>query len=165
MRFLILLAAALLLSGCAGLLPKGQLLETQKNADLTYAQGRYAEAATGYRRLADALPSDAGVRYQLANSLARQGDVQGAIAQYRETLLRDPQHARAWHNLLQVQLGEALQTAAELQRTLNPQQPHAERSLRRAEQVLRLLEAPQPTPEPAPPAEPESEAQPAREEP
>ena len=47
------------------------------------------------RRLAKAMPADAGVRYQLGNSLARQGDVQGAIDSYREALLRDRQHARA----------------------------------------------------------------------
>lgn len=136
MRLLSLTLAALLLSGCAGL--KTDLLSTQKQADLAYAQGDFANAAQNYSTLAKALPTDAGVRYQLANSLARQGKTDEAIVAYRETLVRDPQHARAWHNLLQVQIRDAKQTAEELLRTLNHQQPHAEQARTRAEQLLKL---------------------------
>ena len=70
------------------------------------------------------------------------GDPQGAIASYREALLRDPQHARAWHNLLQVQLREALLTAAEMQKTLNAQQPQAGQALGLGERLLDVMEQP-----------------------
>ncbi|MGE8497159.1 MAG: tetratricopeptide repeat protein [Pseudomonas sp.] len=142
MRTLSLALASLLLSGCAGLVPKSDLVSLQNTANQDYASGRFEQASDQYRRLADAMPSDAGVRYQLGNSLARQGDVQGAIGSYREALVRDPQHARAWHNLLQVQLREALLTAAEMQKTLNPQLPQADRALGLGERLLDVVEQP-----------------------
>lgn len=141
MRILSLALASLLLSGCAGL-PQSDLLALQNAANQDYANGRFAEAGEQYRRLAKAMPADAGVRYQLGNSLARQGDVQGAIDSYREALLRDRQHARAWHNLLQVQLREALFTATEMQSTLNPQQPQADRALALGKRLLDVMEQP-----------------------
>ncbi|MCE5361824.1 tetratricopeptide repeat protein [Pseudomonas anguilliseptica] len=141
MRILSLALASLLLSGCAGL-PQSDLLALQNAANQDYANGRFVEAGEQYRRLAKAMPADAGVRYQLGNSLARQGDVQGAINSYREALLRDRQHARAWHNLLQLQLREALFTATEMQSTLNPQQPQADRALALGKRLLDVMEQP-----------------------
>ncbi len=141
MRILSLALASLLLSGCAGL-PQSDLLALQNAANQDYANGRFVEAGEQYRRLAKAMPADAGVRYQLGNSLARQGDVQGAIDSYREALLRDRQHARAWHNLLQLQLREALFTATEMQSTLNPQQPQADRALALGKRLLDVMEQP-----------------------
>ncbi|WP_394561177.1 tetratricopeptide repeat protein [Aquipseudomonas alcaligenes] len=140
MRILSLALASLLLSGCAGLMPASNLVELQNSANRDYAAGDFERAADQYRRLARAMPNDAGVRYQLGNSLARQGDVQAAIESYREALLRDPQHARAWHNLLQVQLREALLTAGEMQKTLSPQQPQADRALGLGERLLDVME-------------------------
>lgn len=139
MRVLSIALLALCLSGCAGLQPKNQIIELQQQADAAYAKGQYAQASELYRSLTLKLPTDAGVRYQLGNSLARNGDNIGAIASYRDALVRDPQHARSWHNLLQVQLREATLTAAEMQRYLNTQTPYAERALGRAEQLLELF--------------------------
>ncbi|MDX1297893.1 MAG: tetratricopeptide repeat protein [Pseudomonas sp.] len=141
MRVLSIAVLALCLGGCAGLQPKNQMLELQQQADTAYAQAQYAQASELYRRLTVKLPTDAGVRYQLGNSLARQGDNLGAIASYRDALVRDPQHARSWHNLLQVQLREATLTAAEMQRYLSAQTPYAERALKRAEQLLDVFPA------------------------
>lgn len=148
MRTLILAFTTLLLSGCATLLPTSNLVQLQNEADQAYASGQFERASARYRRLAAAMPSDAGVRYQLGNSLARQGDIRGAVDSFRETLVRDPQHARAWHNLLQVQTREALLTAAEMKKTLNPQQPHAARALQRAASLLDLPGIAQPSQEP-----------------
>lgn len=141
MRVLSIALLALCLSGCAGLQPKNQIIELQQQADAAYAKGQYAQASEMYRSLTLKLPTDAGVRYQLGNSLARNGDNTGAIASYRDALVRDPQHARSWHNLLQVQLREATLTAAEMQRYLNAQTPYAEKALGRAEQLLELFPA------------------------
>ena len=136
MRVLSIALLALSLGGCAALQPKNQIVELQQQADAAYAQADYAQASALYRRLTLKLPTDAGVRYQLGNSLARQGDNPAAITSYRDALVRDPQHARSWHNLLQVQLREATLTAGEMQRYLNAQTPYAERALGRAEQLL-----------------------------
>lgn len=129
------LIVLLTLTGCATL-PSSDLVELQRQADSAYGAGDYARAKELYGRLAKAMPTDAGVRYQQGNSLARLGDNNGAINSYRDALLRDPQHARAWHNLLQVQTREARLTASEMQRYLSDQTPHAERALQRARQIL-----------------------------
>jgi len=136
MQRLSLVLVITLLSGCANLMPKPNLIVQQNEANQAYAAGDFAHASKLYRSLAQALPTDAGVRYQLGNSLARQGDTPGAIDSYREALVRDPQHARAWHNLLQVQLREALFTTREMRQTLNPQQPMADRALVLGERLL-----------------------------
>lgn len=129
------LIVLLTLTGCATL-PSSDLVELQRQADSAYGAADYASANELYGRLAKAMPTDAGVRYQQGNSLARLGDNNGAINSYRDALLRDPQHARAWHNLLQVQTREARLTASEMQRYLSDQTPHAERALQRARQIL-----------------------------
>lgn len=141
MRVLTVLALGLVLSGCTSLQGKNALINLQQQADSAYAKGDYAQASALYRSLAQKMPTDAGVRYQLGNSQARLGDNAAAISSYRESLLRDPHNARSWHNLLQVQLREATLTAAEMQRYLNPQTPYAGQALQRAEQLLTLFPA------------------------
>lgn len=135
-----------LLPGCTSLIPQSSLIDKHREADTAYAAGHFEQSSSLYTSLAQTLPTDAGVRYQLGNSLARQGDSPGAIESYREALVRDPQHARAWHNLLQVQLREALLTAGEMRQMLNSQQPMADRALDLGE---RLLDAMAPRPEDA----------------
>ena len=139
MRLLSIVLLALLASGCANLQPKNQIIDLQRQADTAYSQGDYATSTKLYERLAKKLPTDAGIRYQLGNSQARQGNNQAAVASYRDALVRDPQHARSWHNLLQVQLREATLTAAEMRSYLNDQTPHADKALERAEQLLNVF--------------------------
>lgn len=139
MRHLSLVLLLCLLPGCANLIPQSNLVAQQKEANQAYAAGNFEQSSSLYSSLAQALPTDAGVRYQLGNSQARQGDSSGAIKSYREALLRDPQHARAWHNLLQVQLREALLTAGEMRQTLNSQQPMADRALDLGERLLKTM--------------------------
>lgn len=146
MRHLSLVLFFSLLPGCASLLPQSNLIAQQQEADQAYAAGNFEQSSSLYSSLAQALPTDAGVRYQLGNSQARQGDSPSAIESYREALVRDPQHARAWHNLLQLQLREALLTAGEMRQMLNSQQPMAGRALELGE---RLLDAMAPRPEDA----------------
>lgn len=136
MRYLSILFVFLVLAGCASHMPKSSLIMQQNDANRAYSVGNYELASQLYRQLAKELPTDAGIRYQLGNSLARQGDTQGAVDSYRESLLRDPQHARAWHNLLQVQLRIAMLTAGEMVQTLNPQEPRARQALELGARLL-----------------------------
>ncbi|WXL25590.1 tetratricopeptide repeat protein [Ectopseudomonas mendocina] len=139
MRLLSTVMLALLISGCANLQPKNQIIDLQRQADNAYSQGDFATSTKLYGQLAKKMPTDAGVRYQLGNSQARQGDNQAAIASYRDALVRDPQHARSWHNLLQVQLREASVTASEMRRYLNDQTPYADKALQRADKLLEVF--------------------------
>lgn len=81
------LIVVLTLTGCATL-PSSDLVELQRQADSAYGAGDYARAKELYGRLAKAMPTDAGVRYQQGNSLARLGDNNGAINSYRDALDR-----------------------------------------------------------------------------
>jgi Ca-activated chloride channel family protein len=58
-----------------------------------YQAGRYADATAGYRA-----QTGAESRYNLGNSLARSGDLKGALAAYDEALKELPQHEDARFN-------------------------------------------------------------------
>jgi hypothetical protein len=64
-----------------------------------YGQGRYEEAARLYGRLAESGWDGAAVRYDLANSYLKGGDLGRAILEYRRALKFDPELAPAKHNL------------------------------------------------------------------
>lgn len=140
MRMTGILLAGLLLGGCNTLsLPSGDLVALQEQAERAYGQGDYARSSLLYGQLTKALPTDADMRYRLGNSLARQGQNQAAIDAYREALVRDAQHARAWYNLMQVQTREVVLTAGEAQGHLHAQTPQAQRVLEQAERLLDAL--------------------------
>lgn len=140
MRMISLLLASLLLGGCTTLaMPGGDLVSLQEQADQAYAKGDYPRASQLYERLAKALPTDADMRYRLGNSLARQGQNHAAIVAYREALVRDAEHARAWYNLMQVQTREVLLTAGEAQQHLKAQNPQSKLAFEQAVHVLDVL--------------------------
>ncbi|WP_218565245.1 tetratricopeptide repeat protein [Pseudomonas sp. o96-267] len=140
MRVISLLLASLLLGGCTTLtIPGGDLIALQEQADQAYAKGDYPRATLFYERLAKSLPTDADTRYRLGNSLARQGQNHAAIEAYREALVRDGNHARAWYNLMQVQTREVLLTAGEAQQHLNAQSPQSKLAFDQAVHVLNAL--------------------------
>jgi len=137
------------LQGCAGLgLGLGSsndLLDLERQAQQAYAQGNYARSSEYYAKLAAQMPTDADTRYRLANSLAREGNHALAIRTYREALLRDPQHAGAWYNLMQLQAQELTLTAMEARRYLDQKNPRAQPALERAEQLIEVFDAHAPT--------------------
>ncbi|WP_068827923.1 tetratricopeptide repeat protein [Pseudomonas sp. BMS12] len=142
MRALIILSL-LLLGGCSGLGGQhGDLLAVQREAAQAYTDGDYARATRDYRELAQALPSDADMRYRLGNSLAKQGDVQGAMAAYREAVLRDSGHAKAWHNLVYLQLQGVGHTVAEMYLHLDRNDPRIAPVASKAEAVLKAFDVP-----------------------
>ncbi|MBX9753631.1 MAG: hypothetical protein K2X80_02670, partial [Pseudomonadaceae bacterium] len=73
-------------------------------------------------------------------SLAREGNHALAIQTYREALLRDPQHAGAWYNLMQLQAQELTLTAMEARRYLDKKNPKARAALERAEQLIEVFD-------------------------
>lgn len=63
MRALALTFILLTLTGCATL-ASGDLVELQRQADSAYGEADYSRASELYARLAQAMPTDAGVRFQ-----------------------------------------------------------------------------------------------------
>ncbi|WJN61017.1 tetratricopeptide repeat protein [Pseudomonas sp. SO81] len=141
MRGLIICGVLLALTGCAGM-PSGDLLEVQRQANAAYNEGDFARSTRGYRALVEELPQDAEVRYRLGNSLAKQGDVEGAMQAYREAVVRDSKHAKAWHNLIYLQLQGVGHTVAEMYLHINRDDPRVAPVAQKAEAVMQAFDVP-----------------------
>ena len=139
----LIIVAMLLLGGCGSLGGQhGDLLALQRQAAQAYNDGNYGRSTDAYRELSEALPSDADMRYRLGNSLAKQGDVEGAMAAYREAVLRDSGHAKAWHNLVYLQLQGVGHTVAEMYLHLDRNDPRIAPVADKAEAVLKAFDVP-----------------------
>lgn len=84
-----------------------QLLDMDRQADAAYREDRDADAERLYTTLARALPDEAPYWFRLGNVYARSGRDEEAVLAYRQTLKRQPGHARALHNLAVVRLRQA----------------------------------------------------------
>ncbi|OEC35691.1 Tetratricopeptide repeat-containing protein [Pseudomonas cuatrocienegasensis] len=142
-RSLTLAGLLLPLAACSQFpLAQPDLLALQKQASSAYAAGDYASASAGFRTLAEAMPQDADVRYRLGNSLAQQKQIDAAIAAYREALQRDPKHAKAWHNLIFLQLEGVNYSVAEMYKHIDTQDPQIAPIVKKAEAVMDLFDVP-----------------------
>jgi Flp pilus assembly protein TadD len=143
-RCLMLCAVLLCLAACSHL-PMGQpdLLVLQKQASSAYAAGDYATASAGFRTLARAMPQDADVHYRLGNSLAKQQEIDAAITAYRQALQLDPKHAKAWHNLIFLQLEGVSHSVAEMYKYIDHNDPVVAPIARKAEAVMDIFDVPQ----------------------
>jgi Flp pilus assembly protein TadD len=141
MRGLIFCGVLLTLAGCAGM-PSGDLLQVQREASTAYNAGDFARATRGYRLLVEEMPQDAEMHYRLGNSLAKQGDVEGAMRAYREAVVRDSKHAKAWHNLIYLQLQGVGHTVAEMYLHINRDDPRVAPVAEKAEAVLQAFDVP-----------------------
>ena len=140
-RSLTLAGLLLSLAACSQFpLAQPDLLALQKQASSAYAAGDYASASEGFRTLAEAMPQDADVRYRLGNSLAQQKQIGAAIAAYREALQRDPKHAKAWHNLIFLQLEGVNYSVAEMYKHIDTRDPQIAPIVRKAEAVMDLFD-------------------------
>ena len=68
-------------------------------AIVAHLRGRYAEAATLLKRALDERPSDALAWNNLGSALAESGDLEGAVAAFRQCAALAPQRAAPWFNI------------------------------------------------------------------
>jgi Flp pilus assembly protein TadD len=142
---LIVLLPALLLAGCTGpgikpgKKPLEDVLALRAQAEAAYRGENWPEAEKAYRVLTEQVPAEAENWFRLGNVYARLGRHYDAIALYREALVRDPNHSRAWHNLGVTQLRVATSTFEALQQHTEPADPVAERARRVVDAVEGLL--------------------------
>jgi cytochrome c-type biogenesis protein CcmH/NrfG len=125
-----LIAAVLLvaLSGCEQTptkpdAPKLDLAETYNLASEAYAEQDWAEAEKQFVILTRESPGEAEPWFKLGNIFARTLRTEPAIKAYRETLVREPQHVKAWHNMAVLQLREAGKSFGDREILLKPDDP------------------------------------------
>lgn len=135
---------AVLAGGCqpAGVRPAAldEVVALRTEAEQGYAAEDWQAAEKAYRRLTEIVPGEAENWFRLGNVYVRLGRHYDAIALYREALVRDPHHARAWHNLGMTQLRVATSTFMEMQQYTEAENPVTQRARQVVEAVERLLQ-------------------------
>ncbi len=128
-RYAVLIALAVALDGCASkgevkepVLP-AKLDEVARQAAAAYAEGRWAESERLYRNMAERVPREVEPWFRLGNIFGRTNRPELAVAAYRETVIRDPAHAKAWHNMGVIQLRQTANSFKEMRLHVDPEDP------------------------------------------
>ena len=120
-------------------LPKPDLTTVHREAVAAYTKQNWVEAEKHYITLTRASPDDAETWFKLGNIYARTKRTDRAIAAYREALIRDTRHVKAWHNLAVSQLREAGKSFSELELLLKPDDPLRAKSERIQQTIDELV--------------------------
>lgn len=96
------------------------LLEVYAKASKAYAEQNWGDSEKHYTTLIQNAPGESEPWFKLGNVYARTQRPGLAIEAYQETLIRDPKHVKAWHNMAVLQLRGARQSFSELQLLLEP---------------------------------------------
>jgi len=125
-RLIGLVGMLLALSGCGQTPTKPDtkpvdLAEIYALAAKAYEQQDWPASEKHYITLTQKLPEEVEPWFKLGNIYARTLRLDGAIKFYREALVRDSEHVKAWHNMAVVQLREASKSFAELEVLVQPE--------------------------------------------
>lgn len=137
------LLCSYLLSACATTSPVANfenLARWRMLADQAYANKEFDRAIQLYGRLTEAVPKESENWFRLGNCHSRLGNHQMAIVAYREVLVRDPKHSKAWYNAGLMELKQAAQHFAEAESRLPKDDPVAQTSRKVNEGLLQLVE-------------------------
>lgn len=121
--------------------PAGALALMQE-ADAAYAGGQWAQAETRYLALARRVPQDPYAWFKLGNVLLRSDRPEEAIAAYREALVRDAGHAKAYHNLALAYLAQARLALESSARASAPNDPLSAGNRLMLDQLAALIQGP-----------------------
>jgi len=116
----------LTLSGCEQTPTKADaepvdLAEIYALAAKAYEEHDWPASEKYYITLTRKTPEEVEPWFKLGNIYARTLRLDRAIKFYREALVRDPEHVKAWHNMAVVQLREAGKSFAELEILVQPE--------------------------------------------
>ncbi len=147
----LLLCASLLLPGCAefqrtpdaaatGGEPKVDLQGLEQQAEAAYAKGDWAASEQPFIALTKASPQAVEPWFKLGNIYARTNRYALAVRAYREVVVRDAKHVRAWHNMGVIQLRQAAETFAELATYAQGNDPLAVHGMHLRQAVEQLLD-------------------------
>jgi tetratricopeptide (TPR) repeat protein len=106
-----------------------------------YTAQDWAESEKYYVELSRAVPSNVEPWFKLGNIYARTDRPELAIRAYRECVIRNPRHAKAWHNMGIIQLRQARGSFTQLQQFVNESNPLYEKSARISSGIETLIES------------------------
>jgi len=125
-RSLLWLILATFLSSCVATTPVSQakhLLAMDQKAQGYYQSGDYTNALEAYQFLAKEMKTGARYWYFVGNCYARLERPNEAVQAYREALVRRPDDAKAWHNLVLVEAKLMSNTMAEMSQSVPADNP------------------------------------------
>ncbi len=136
----------LLLGACS--MQQSTVRETEQNLELdkvqaaareAYQRSDWVESEKHYAIITRRVPAELEPWFRLGNIYARTRRPELAVAAYREVLVRDPQHARAWHNMGVIQIEQANNTFLQMSQHIDPTNPLYAQSMRLGGDIARLL--------------------------
>lgn len=113
-----------------------QIIDLKKQATTLYDAKNYDGAIKSYVKLVELWPEEADNWFRLGNCYARSKQPNKAVLAYRETLVRDPKHSKAWFNMAYVQAGMLGKTVAEMYQHIDPKDPEFEAIKQLTEAVI-----------------------------
>jgi cytochrome c-type biogenesis protein CcmH/NrfG len=93
---------------------KKDLWSLRDEAAQAYTAGDLETAERGFKTLTERVPGDSDFWFRLGNVYARLHKPEDAVRAYSEALLRNPQNAKAWHNMGIVYLRQAANAFTQL---------------------------------------------------
>jgi cytochrome c-type biogenesis protein CcmH/NrfG len=105
------------------------LSEVSALAAQAYKAKNWSESEQHYATLTRNVPGEPEPWFKLGNIYARTLRPELAVKSYREALIRDPQHVKAWHNMGIVQLRQAASSFEKLELLLEPDDALYEKSV------------------------------------
>jgi len=115
------------------------LIAIKQEAEDTYQRKEWASSEEHYVLLTQKMPLEPEPWFRLGNIYARTKRPDQAVRAYREAVIRDPQHSRAWHNMGVIQLKQAGRSFAELQLITEPTDPLYQRSREMVDAIENLI--------------------------
>lgn len=121
-------------------LDAGDLTALEKAAEETYSEQDWAASELHFIALTRRVPTAVEPWFKLGNIYARTDRLALAVRAYREVVMREAKHSRAWHNMGVIQLRQAALTFTELEKVAPEDDPLAVRGAKLGKAVLQLLE-------------------------
>jgi tetratricopeptide (TPR) repeat protein len=138
------LLLSVLLAGCSHMATKtpaqrlNDVLTTQQQAEAAYRSNDMEHAAALYLQLTRMIPQEADYWYMLGNTYVRTQQPDNAVLAFQQAILRNPNHARAWHNLGIVRMRQATAAFVSSASTAKADDPIQALSTHLADELARI---------------------------
>lgn len=119
---------------------KTDLFEVRQQAMAAYAKGDWETARKKLVEVTKRVPKEVDSWFRLGNVYAHMHLPAEAIVAYREALVRQPDLAKAWHNLTVMHLRQANSTLLEMIKHIDPTHPLYRKGERMAKDIRQILQ-------------------------